>query len=83
ILNQIFPGRIGQIIDSIEPLAFFSGFGVSITFLLASMWYCYAGVHQARDLYHLTLIEASRRGAPPPSPTVDDDIPEPDVSELY
>lgn len=39
---------------------------ISLSLLLAVVaalvWYCYAGVHQARDLYHLSSIELARRG---------------------
>ena len=83
IMNQIFPGHIGALIDRLSLIEFYVGFGLAVTLLLASMWYCYAGVHQARDLYHLALIAASDAGGAPIQTSADDGDPETDVSELY
>ena len=64
LLNSLLPGSLEE--------TYFSGGSLSIGFLVGTaiaavgvplvVWYAFAGVQQARDLYHLATLEMARRG---------------------
>ncbi len=81
--NQIFPGELAALLEGATAVSAWIGLSTALAGLILNMWFCYAGVHQARDLYHLTLIESAARGVNAPAVGETEDDPEPDVSELY
>lgn len=38
------------------------GVAIAVPFLTWMIWFAFAGVHQARDLYHLATLEMAKRG---------------------
>ena len=74
LVNQLLPNRLGLFISEIGAEALLFICSVVLALLVVTMWYAYAGVLQARDLYHLTLIETARRGDVSPADTPSDAI---------
>ena len=64
IANQFFPGIVQGFIDYSGTDATLAALGAAGTALFLAIWYCYAGLFQARDLAHLTVIAAARRSSP-------------------
>lgn len=61
IVNQLFPQLIPYFVDEYGMDAIIAGALGALSLLLLSIWYCYAGVSQARDLKHLSdLYRADR-----------------------
>lgn len=61
IANQFFPGIIQGVVKETGVEAMLGGFLSAALVLFVLIWYCYAGVFQARNLDHLTTIAAARR----------------------
>ena len=67
IANQTFPGWFTTFLEALKEdpgsVAFFASV-VAAAFIgiVGIVLFAYAGVHHARDVHHLTLIEAGRRG---------------------
>ena len=65
LANALFPGSLIEAFDDRGVLiGALCGLVVGVVYLLLLFWYAYAGTHGARDLHHLTLVEAARRGVP-------------------
>ncbi|MEM8772890.1 MAG: hypothetical protein AAGD92_14680 [Pseudomonadota bacterium] len=62
IFNQVFPGELAALFEGPTSFPAWAPIIAALLWLLLNMCFGYAGVHQARDLYHLTLIEAAQRG---------------------
>ncbi len=81
IANQFFPGLVQDFIDFTSLDATLIALGTAGAALCLAIWYCYAGVFQARDLAHLTAIAAAKRGADPQTGVNGDDIDSDDPTE--
>lgn len=62
VANQFFPGIVRSLVDYTGADAMLLGLVSAGTLLFIAIWYCYAGVFQARAIDHLTTIAAARRG---------------------
>lgn len=82
VLNQVLPGRLAETLLGLGPLVFLGSITIFIVTLVIFLWYCYAGVAQARDVRHLCLLEGARRGAAEHTGSSTEEIyPETDVSD--
>ena len=81
IANQFFPGLVQDFIDFTSLDATLIALGTAGAALCLAIWYCYAGVFQARDLSHLTAIAAAKRGADPQTGVNGDDMDTDDPTE--
>lgn len=64
LVNQFFPGSVRSLVSYVGVDAMLLGLLSAGSLLFFAIWYCYAGVFQARNLEHLTVIAAAkRRGA--------------------
>lgn len=64
LLTNLLPGGAEAAFAG-EPeilVGFLVGAVVAAAILLFLVWYAFAGVHQARDLYHLATLEMAKRG---------------------
>ena len=64
LLNSLLPGSIEEtyLSDPVTAAFFVSGAFVAALGVSIVVWYAFAGVQQARDLYHLATLEMARRG---------------------
>ncbi len=82
IANQIFPGRLGEAMQLLDPPYLFIFFAAFVVTLVLFVWYCYAGVAQARDVRHLCMLESAKRArAEHAGSATEEFYPETDVSE--
>ncbi|GJL92016.1 hypothetical protein [Hyphococcus sp.] len=56
IVNQLFPNFVPNLVEQYGIDAVIVASTSVLFLLLLSMWYCYSGVAQARDLAHLTRL---------------------------
>ena len=61
VLNALAPTFISRLLVSIPSTPMFVAFLTVIILLVCTAWYAYAGLHQARDLYHLLSDAVARR----------------------
>ncbi len=84
VANQIFPGRLSDAAQALEPLVLFGAIAFFVVTLVLFIWYCYAGVAQARDVRHLCMLEGARRGAAEHRDSAAEEFyPETDVSDTF
>ena len=68
LVGELAPGIWDWVFRNEEPsivVMSLAGLIGGLTAVGAVIWYAYAGVHQARDLYHLATLEMARRGLAP------------------
>ena len=61
IANQLFPEFVPNLVTQFGMDTAIAGSAAVLFLLLFSMWYCYSGVMQARDLAHLTRLYIAGR----------------------
>lgn len=65
LLNQILPGGVIEVVSAYLDLDTFGLTAVILLFILAVIYpiaHAYLGTSNARDIYHLSMIEVARRG---------------------
>ena len=65
LVNELAPNLVALVFADSGPAvtgAAWSGLLALLGLVFLAIWFCFAGVHQARDLYHLATLAMARRG---------------------
>ncbi len=73
LVNQFFPGSVRSLVAYVGADAMLLGLLSAGSLLFFAIWYCYAGVFQARNLEHLTMIAAAKRRHTPDQAGAEDE----------